>query len=151
MALDDDIRILSGVGLFDGFTREQLRLMAFGAESMTLSAGRDIYAEGAPADCAFIVASGSVLLFTEQDGERQIVERLGPGDMMGEFALIAEGRRMTNAMAESETRLVRISRSSFHRILEEFPETAMRLHEKIVRNLQAMIDRMERIAARFTD
>ena len=34
MALDDDIRILSGVRLFEGFTREQLRLMAFGAETI---------------------------------------------------------------------------------------------------------------------
>jgi hypothetical protein len=31
MALDDDIRILSDVGLFEGFTQEQLRLLAFGA------------------------------------------------------------------------------------------------------------------------
>ncbi|WP_295811045.1 cyclic nucleotide-binding domain-containing protein [uncultured Nitratireductor sp.] len=151
MALDDDIRVLSGVGLFEGFTREQLRLMAFGAESMTLSAGRDIFAEGAPADCAFIVASGNVVLFTEQGDQRQIIERLGPGEIMGEFALIAEGRRMTSAMAESETRLIRISRSTFHRILEEFPETAMRLHKRIAENLQAMIGRMEKIAARFID
>lgn len=149
MALDDDIRILSGVSLFEGFTREQLRLMAFGAESMTLSAGRDIYGEGAFADCAFIVASGSVVLFTEHDNRRQVIETLGPGQIMGEFALIAEGRRMTSAMTESETRLIRVSRSTFHRILEEFPETAMRLHQRISKNLQAMISRMEEAASRL--
>ncbi|EKF40540.1 cyclic nucleotide-binding domain-containing protein [Nitratireductor indicus] len=149
MALDDDIRVLSGVGLFEGFTREQLRLIAFGAESMTLGAGRDIYAEGAPADCAFIIASGSVVLFSEQEERRQVVDKLGPGEILGELALITEGRRLTSAMTESETRLVRLSRSTFHRILEEFPETAVLLHRRISKNLQAMIARMEATASRL--
>ncbi len=149
MALDDDIRVLSGVGLFEGFTREQLRLIAFGAESMTLGAGRDIYAEGATADCAFIIASGSVVLFSEQQERRKIVDKLGPGDILGELALITEGRRLTSAMTESETRLVRLSRSTFHRILEEFPETAVLLHRRISKNLQAMIARMEATASRL--
>ncbi|MCR4267417.1 cyclic nucleotide-binding domain-containing protein [Nitratireductor sp. ZSWI3] len=151
MALDDDIRVLSGVGLFEGFTREQLRLMAFGAESMTLGAGRDIYGEGATADCAFIIASGSVTLYTERDEQRQVIERLGPGAILGELALITEGRRMTSAMTETETRLIRLSRSTFHRILEEFPETAMHLHKRIAANLQAMIARMERVASRLIE
>lgn len=149
MALDDDIRVLSGVGLFEGFTREQLRLIAFGAESMTLGAGRDIYAEGAPADCAFIIASGSVVLFSEQEERRQVVDKLGPGEILGELALITEGRRLTSAITESETRLVRLSRSTFHRILEEFPETAVLLHRRISKNLQAMIARMEATASRL--
>jgi len=149
MALDDDIRVLSGVGLFEGFTREQLRLIAFGAESMTLGAGRDIYAEGAPADCAFIIASGSVVLFSEHEERRQVVDKLGPGEILGELALITEGRRLTSAMTESETRLVRLSRSTFHRILEEFPETAVLLHRRISKNLQAMIARMEATASRL--
>lgn len=151
MALDDDIRVLSGVGLFAGFTHEQLRLMAFGAESMTLGAGRDIYVEGGLADCAFIVASGNVVLFTERDGARQIVDRFGPGTILGELALITEGRRVTSAATESDVRLIRLSRSTFHRILEEFPETAMQLHRRIAANLQAMLARMERVASRLIE
>lgn len=149
MALDDDIRVLSGVGLFEGFTREQLRLMAFGAESMTLAAGRDIYTEGASADCAFVVASGRVALFTQQNGKRQTVETLGPGAILGELALIADTRRMTGAATQTEVRLIRLSRTMFHRILEEFPETAVRLHERISEDLQTMIRRIEQVASRF--
>ena len=43
MALDDHIRILSGVRLFAGFTQDQLRLLAFGAEAMNLPAGRKLF------------------------------------------------------------------------------------------------------------
>jgi len=45
MALDDDIRILSAVKLFEGFTQEQLRLLAFGAEATHLQADRKLYRE----------------------------------------------------------------------------------------------------------
>ena len=52
MALDDEIRILSGVRLFEGFSQEQLRLLAFGAETMHLSADRKLYREDDDADSA---------------------------------------------------------------------------------------------------
>ena len=50
MALDEDVRTLSGVELFAGFTQEQVRLLAFGAENMHLPAGRTLYREGDQAD-----------------------------------------------------------------------------------------------------
>ncbi|TIN67663.1 MAG: cyclic nucleotide-binding protein, partial [Mesorhizobium sp.] len=42
MALDDDIRVLSAVRLFEGFTQEQLRLLAFGAENTRLIANHKL-------------------------------------------------------------------------------------------------------------
>ena len=63
MALDDDIRILSGVRLFDGFTAEQLRLLAFGAEQIGLPAGRRLFREDDEADTAYVVVSGTISLF----------------------------------------------------------------------------------------
>jgi CRP-like cAMP-binding protein len=150
MALDDDIRILSGVSLFEGFTREQLRLLAFGAESLRLSAGKGLFEEGAEADSAYVVVRGGVVLYRERDGERAIVGYAKPGVMLGELALIAETRRLTSARAEVETDLLRLSRKLFRRILEEYPELAVMLHERILEELQAMIHRIEGLAPRFT-
>ena len=39
MALDDDIGILAGVGIFREFTQDQLRLLAFGTERLRRPAG----------------------------------------------------------------------------------------------------------------
>lgn len=149
MALDDDIRILSSVSLFEGFTPEQLRLLAFGAESMKLSAGRDLFEEGTEADSAYVVARGGVVLYRERDGERAIVGYAGAGVMLGELALIAETTRLTSARAEVDTDLLRLSRKLFRRILEEYPEVALMLHERIAGQLQAMIRRIEGLAPRF--
>lgn len=152
MALDDDIRVLSGVGIFSALNPDQLRLLAFGAESMRMPAGRDIYREGEAADCAYIVVSGAVTLHRDgADGEPQTLSRLGPGAIMGELALIAETTRLSHASAETDAALLRLSRTLFRRILEEYPETAAELHRRMSQDLHAFLRRIERLGSRFAD
>jgi len=151
MSLDDDIRILSGVGLFEGFTPEQLRLMAFGAESISLRKGRTLYWEGGNADCAFVVASGSIALYHEDDAERTPIALAGTGEILGEMALISDTRRMTSAYAQTDTQVLRLNRSMFRRILEEYPEVAVHLHGRILQRFQALVERIEGMAPRFEE
>ncbi|MBJ6135085.1 cyclic nucleotide-binding domain-containing protein [Ochrobactrum sp. Q0168] len=149
MALDDDIRILGTVGLFESFTPEQLRLLAFGAERLVLRAGRELFREGQSADCAYIVVSGNITLFHDTDEGRISIRPVGPGAMLGEMALIAQTSRLTGAVAEAETEVIRISRSIFRRILEEYPEVAASLHGHISRNLLELISEIEKVAPRL--
>lgn len=149
MALDDDIRILSGVRLFEGFSQEQLRLLAFGAENVHLPADRKLYREDDEADSAYVVISGRIALYREGDGDRIDMGSAGPGSMLGELALIADTRRLTSAAAEIDSEIIRLNRKMFHRILEEYPEAAERLHAHILADLQDLIARIESLAPRF--
>lgn len=151
MALDDDIRILSGVGLFAGLSAEQLRLLAFGAESVRFQAGREIYREGAVADCAYVVVSGKVVLYRDHDGEALAVSRLGEGGILGELALIAETKRLTYAAAETDIEVIRLNRTLFRRILEEYPEAAAELHRRMTEELQLFLRKIERLSSRFAE
>ena len=87
--------------------------------------------------------------YRERDGERAVVGRAGPGAMLGELALIADTSRLTSAQAEIDTDFLRLNRKLFHRILEEYPDLAMMLHDRIVDQLQAMVRRIEQLAPRF--
>ncbi|MDQ6434016.1 cyclic nucleotide-binding domain-containing protein [Mesorhizobium sp. LHD-90] len=149
MALDDDIRILSGVRLFEGFTAEQLRLLAFGAEQVTLPNGRRLFREDDEADAAYVVVRGSISLFREDDDERRPVAIAGTGAMIGELALIADTRRLTSAEARADTELLRLSRRTFRRILEEYPDTAAVLLRRIQADFLALIEQIEGLAPRF--
>lgn len=152
MALEDDIRILSGVGLFSELTDEQLRLLAFGAEQVRFPAGREIFKEGAAADCAYVVAAGRVVLYRDGgEGQAIALSRLGEGAIVGELALIAPGKRLTYAAAETGVTLIRLSHSLFRRILEEYPEVAARLHGRMLHELQEFLKRIEEVAPRFSD
>ncbi len=151
MALDDDIRILSGVGLFSELTDEQLRLLAFGAEQVRFPAGREIFPEGAAADCAYVVLSGRVVLYRDGGGQAVALSRLGEGAIVGELALIAPGKRLTYAAAETDVEAIRLSRSLFRRILQEYPEVAARLHDRMMQDLQDFLKKIEGVAPRFSE
>lgn len=149
MALDDDIRILGSVGLFGSFTPEQLRLLAFGAERLVLRAGRELFREGQSADCGYVIVSGNITLFHDGEEGRVTIRSVGPGAMIGEMALIAQASRLTGALAEEETEVIRISRSIFRRILEEYPDAAAALHTHISKNLLQLIGEIEKVAPRL--
>ena len=121
------------------------------AEPMTLSRGRKLYREDDDADCAYVVLSGSFLLYRETPDGPVSVGTAGPGAMMGELALVADTRRLTSAMAETESRIIRLSRKMFRRILEEYPETAAALHRHMVENFKKMVAQIERVGGRFLD
>jgi CRP-like cAMP-binding protein len=151
LALDDDIRSLSGVSLFGSFTQDQIRLLAFGAENVRIAAGEDLFREGEPADGAFVVVSGTVDLFHERESGRVRVGRAGAGSLLGEFALIAETTHLTGAAALTGLELLKINRRLFRRILEEYPETAATLHHHMVENFKKMVAEIERLGTRFRD
>jgi len=149
MALDDDVRVLSGVRLFHGFTREQLRLLAFGAETLQLDAGGALYHEGTPSDSAFVVVSGQIHLYRERDGERVDMGTAKAGTILGELGLIATTRWLTSAEVAAAATLLRLNRKPFRRMLEEYPDLAVLLHQRITDDLQAMVRRIERLSPRF--
>lgn len=151
MALDDDIRVLAGIALFEGFAQEQLRLLAFGAENISVAAGRLIYAEGDSADCAFVVTSGTVKLAHGMGDTAIELQVLGPNTLLGELALIADTTRPTSAIAATDVELIRLNRRLFRRILEEYPQLAALLHSRIAAELQELIARIAQLADRFED
>lgn len=151
MGLESDIQVLGRVELFSNLNNDQLRLLAFGAESVRLRAGRDVYREKAPADCAFVVVAGSVALWQEQNGRRETVATASEGALLGELALITSGNRITGAVAETDCELLRLNRKLFRRMLEEYPETAVRLHARISENLNSMLQKISRLGHAFED
>jgi CRP-like cAMP-binding protein len=124
-------------------------LLAFGAETIRFRAGREIYRENAAADCAYVVVSGEVVLYRGHEGEAALVARLGEGAVLGELALIAQTRRLTYAAAETDVEAIRLNRTLFRRILEEYPEVAEDLHRRIAADLQELIQKIEGLAPRF--
>ncbi|MET0575100.1 MAG: cyclic nucleotide-binding domain-containing protein [Mesorhizobium sp.] len=150
MSLDDDIRVLAGVDLFEGFTQEQLRLLAFGAESVRLAAGRELYQEGVRADGAYVVARGSISLYRDRDGERTVITTVGPGALLGEMALISDTDRLTGAYAESDAEVMRLNRKLFRRILEEYPDVAVALHRRVSNDLVRLVESIEKLSPKFS-
>lgn len=150
MALNDDIALLSIVPLFADIGEDKLRLIAFGAERRRLTPGQQLFREGAPADCAFAIASGSVSLSRSlRDGGVEEVQTVGRGTLLSELAMISFVERKFTATAQDDCEVIRINRALFRRMLEEYPDVAAIVEARIRDNLQTMIARMEKLAPKF--
>jgi CRP-like cAMP-binding protein len=142
MSLESDMELLGGVSLFQDLTRDQLRLLAFGAEHRHLRAGEILFRAEARADAGFIVAEGEVNLIEGEGDARRIVDTAGAGTLLGEMALMADTRRPVTAVTATDCDFIRISRPLFRRMLQEYPDIAATLHRRISAELQDMTSRI---------
>ena len=149
MTLDNDIAVLAGTELFAELSQDQLRLLAFGAERMRFNAGRTIYREGDKADCAYVVVRGTIPLFRDIRGETVAAGTAGPGALIGEMALITPTERDRTALAGDDVELLRINRSLFQRMLSEYPDLALDLHERLAERLRRLLAEIASLDARF--
>ena len=125
MSLDADVQRLSRVALFAELPPEAQRLMAFSAETLTLGAGEVLFERGQMADCAYLVLSGAIGF----DAGAQDYAA-GPDCLIGETALLTATERPATARAAQASTLMKISRVLFHRVMREFPDAAVRLHQR---------------------
>lgn len=150
MALNDDIALLSIVPLFRDIGEDKLRLIAFGAERRRMQAGQMLFREGTPADCAFVVASGRFeLTRTGKDGHAVQLGFAEPGTLLGELAMVTSVNRSLTAIAPETAEVIRISRPLFRRMLEEYPDIAGIVRQRIDENLAELNAGLGKIARRF--
>ncbi|KRB62813.1 protein kinase [Rhizobium sp. Root708] len=150
MALNDDIRLLSQIALFGGMSEDQLRLIAFGADRRVISAGQMLFREGSPAESAYVVLSGRIELSrTGRDGQPEVQAVVGAGTLLSELALITLVERKFTAVATEDTGIIRITRPLFHRLIEEYPDAALLIENRIRDNIAALAARAAAELHRF--
>lgn len=90
-------------------------------------AGELVFQEGDVGKEMFVVASGGVEIYRQTpDGGTTTLTILSSGEMFGEMALVAEGRRFASARAvEDGTRLVCIDQARFVYLVSQPPAFAL--------------------------
>lgn len=121
MSLRDDMLLLQAFPVFAAMEPEALQLVAFSAETRFLRSNDTLFRRGDPADAAYIITSGRMMVATP-GGETITAIR---GAMIGETALFTETDYHGTALAQETTSLMRIPRHVMRRVLEEFPDTAV--------------------------
>lgn len=149
MTLEDDIRALSAATLFEHLDQDQLRLLAFGAERVQLTAGQTLYVQNDPAECGYVIVRGEIDLTRRIRGKDVTLDTAAAGEVLGQFALITETERMTGAVARTDAELFRVSRSIFKRMLGEYPDTALAIHDIMRDELSAFLRRITELERSF--
>ncbi|MBS7805269.1 cyclic nucleotide-binding domain-containing protein [Rhizobiales bacterium TNE-4] len=142
MALRDDMLLLQAFPVFAAMEPEALQLVAFSAETRFLRSNDALFRRGDPADAAYIITSGRMLVSTP-GGEPVTAIR---GAMVGEIALFAETEYQGTAIAQETTSLMRIPRTVMRRVLEEFPDTAVNIFKILRQRTDTLYRDLQRVS-----
>ena len=124
------VELLRNVPLFSDLSAKELMSLSRLMDEIDLKPGTVIIREGNTGGEFFIVLEGTIEV--KRKGRR--LARLGPGDYLGEIALIDHGPRTATAMVETDARLLVLASREFHSMLASDP----RIENKILRTLAAL-------------
>lgn len=80
--------------------------------------GKSLFRQGEPPDALYLVDSGRLRIFvSDRPGHERVLQFLGPGEIVGEAAFIAETPYVTSAIAVEDTAVWRLARADFDALL----------------------------------
>ena len=145
MSLEDDIYLLQQIEMFSDFEPEHLRLIAFGSQKISIPRDQELFHHGDPTDGGYVVISGRIDLVIYKNETQKPLATFQRGSLIGEMALISRNERVGSAIACEDSELMKISRIMMHRILDEYPELAVRLHQRISASVRDFTQQLERV------
>jgi EAL domain-containing protein (putative c-di-GMP-specific phosphodiesterase class I) len=102
-----------------------------------------LFEEGDPGDCAYIIESGSVEVSLDKGGRKLVIATLGPGEVLGEMAIIDKFPRTATARAIERTKVTAIPLDYVEQKIENADPT-VRLF------LLLIMERYRNLLARFS-
>ena len=131
-----DVGTFSDVPLFRGVDPEALERLASDAVAVTLRGGEFLFRSGDPADRLYVVRTGRLRVLVEGEDGPRIVRELGPGDVLGELALLTGSPRSASAQAVRDSDLLSVEAARFDALLAEDPGFSRALLREIAGQLQ---------------
>ena len=132
--MDDKIKALSTVRLFSGCSKRELQSVARLCTPLSVEEGFVLTTEGTPARECFVIADGKARVTI---GGRKVGE-VGPGECVGEMALLDGGRRTATVTAESPMSTYVLSVSEFRSLLGVSPTILRHIATSLAQRLRTL-------------
>ncbi len=119
---------LKHMRLFAGLSAQELEIVATHGVVRKLRKKTVFIERGDSSSTLYLILSGKVKVYV-QDGQEneQVLAMRGPGDHLGELALLTDAVRTASAATIKDTELLVLSRREFVECLSEYPEIALNL------------------------
>jgi len=110
--MDQAREMLSACELFGGLGEDALALLAGAATRRSFSAGATLFGEGSPRQACYVIVEGRAEILRTRGGEPERLAVVGPGDALGEGALLHESLHTATARALTSLAAVELSREA---------------------------------------
>jgi CRP-like cAMP-binding protein len=129
---DAKVDLLRTIPLFSACTAEDLSRVASVADEIDLREGRRLTTEDAPGGELVVLVEGGAEV--HQDG--RVVNTVGPGEYVGEVALVTGRPRSATVVATSPVHALVIEGHAFQRLLEDSPDLRARIERSAAAHLE---------------
>jgi cAMP-dependent protein kinase regulator len=99
----------------------------------TFEAGDKIVTQGSQPEGLHLIALGEVAIVHQDKGDSTIVTRLGPGDVVGEVALVLRRPAITDVVAHHPTVTLFLARERLMELVKAHPKVFVDLYELAVK------------------
>lgn len=130
--IDPKARELARLTPFRGCTTRQLEDVARLTDEIRRPTGWVMMVEDDVGHECFVIVEGEAVVLI--DGEE--VARLGPGDIVGEMALLDRDRRCATVIAETPLRVLVMTQRQFDAITDNCPPVAMAVMGTLAQRLR---------------
>jgi CRP/FNR family transcriptional regulator, cyclic AMP receptor protein len=100
-------------------------------------AGEVLFREGESGEVMFVIQSGAVRITKEIGGEAKVLALLGPGEFLGEMAILNGKPRTATAIVLEATRCLVIEAKTLESMVARNAEIALRLIKKLAKRLDS--------------
>ena len=131
--------LLRGMPIFDELSSHELDLLAARLQPESFQAGEVIFSEGEPGDKFIIIESGQVRVTQKVEGAETELSRRGPGEYVGEIALIQNRPRTATITAMVDTNLLSLEAGHFHELVTGHLQVGQAISRTGTRRLSSIV------------
>jgi CRP/FNR family transcriptional regulator, cyclic AMP receptor protein len=133
-----DVAIIAEVPIFELLDDTERAALAQRMDCQEFKRGAVLFDYGDPGGEIFILRSGSVEVFVEdQQGDRIVVAESERGDVVGELSFLDGGCRTATAIAREDTQVLAMHRDRLLEFIDKHPHAAIDLLTAVGRRLRA--------------
>jgi CRP/FNR family cyclic AMP-dependent transcriptional regulator len=112
------VKALRNVHDFASLEDRELLGIVGASTNLAWPAGARIFEKGSESEALYIILSGTVRVYDEEDGRQVEISRIGPGDSFGELSIMLRTTHTKVAEAVEDTELMVVPKESFEELLE---------------------------------
>jgi predicted acylesterase/phospholipase RssA/CRP-like cAMP-binding protein len=101
-----------------------------------LQRGEELFRQGDVADGAYIIVSGLLRAAVVSDGSERVIDEVGPGEWVGEMALLAQNNRSATVYAARDSELLWLPNMLFEQLMTQYPKAIFETSRRLVRRLE---------------
>ena len=148
---EDDMNrdLVRSVPLLAGLAHEDLNWLAGEVEEIQVEPDTLVIEEGTSADALFAILDGEFQITKRADRADVVLAVRGPGELLGEMALLEDVPRSALVRSVGAGRLLRIGEEAFRSLLASSPAATLAILHTVVSRLQnteAMLRQHEKMA-----